>query len=261
MVTNKFLVSIVAFITIVPIVNSIYIDRANANPTKQESDAEIDQRKAQEVFRTPLSEFQRSQYGDSDETRLKLITRKWENIVDAAGLHTLLNKNKQAYTRLEFHFETGMSSSSIKELFAPENRTDLQRILRCNVVPLALSKANIPNGSTVVLKTMENSCTVTVKGRFIDEVIPEEETSEEPNGTECSYEGSIGGLPVRRCHATSRVITRKTGRMIRLKRDTVWIDGQISDERNNEKKRNGNYISYHINKMKMPPDLQLKYGR
>jgi hypothetical protein len=255
MSTTKFRIALAALLTLVPIVCNIQLDKAAANPTSQESDAELDRRKAQEVFNKKDVIWRR-------KIGITQISSDWQKTVDAAGLHTLLSKNKQPYTLLAFNFQLDMQTEDIKKLFAPENQADLQRILKCNIIPFTLSKANVPNGSTVVLKTMEDSCTVQVRGRFIDELRPEiKQTATVSNGTSCSTEGSIGGLPITRCSETTRPIYKETGRMIKFRSNTIWIDGVAIRNPDEEPSGNNTYIEYRTNKMKFPPDLQLKYGK
>ncbi len=261
MSTSKFRFAIAVLIALVSIGSNIQIDKADANPTTKESAAEIDspkdrlrqRHKAQEASIAP------SEQELKRDRKINQIADSWEKTVDAAGLHTLLNKNKEIYTLLKFDFYREMEISAIRKLFAPENQADLQRIVKCHVIPFRLLKTTIPNGSTVVLKTMENGCTAKVRGEFIEKLVPEENTTSQSNGTDCSYEGSIGGLPVRRCRETSRSVTRKTGRMITYSKTKIWIDGDRVDEDPNG--GGGMYIPYRIYKMKMPPDLQLKYGK
>ncbi|WP_310480988.1 hypothetical protein [Chamaesiphon sp. VAR_48_metabat_403] len=253
MFTSKFRIAIAVLIALVPIVSNIQLDKANANPTSTESAAEIDRRKTQELFSTPTEE---------DRRRYRIVSDaigSWEKTVDAAGLHTLLNKNKQIYTLLKFDFTREMEISTIRKLFTPENQADLQRIVKCHVIPFRLLKTTIPNNSTVVLKTMEDGCTVKVRGEFIEKLVPEEVATTVSNGTSCSYQGSIGGLPVTRCSETSRPVYKKTGKMITYRKTKIWIDGEQVDEAPNG--GGGMYIPYQIYKMKMPPDLQLKYGK
>jgi uncharacterized surface protein with fasciclin (FAS1) repeats len=190
MPTNKFRFAIAVLISLVSIVSNIQLDKADANPANKESAAETDRRRTQEVFSTPSEEERRR------DRKINQIADSWEKTVDAAGLHTLLNKNKQSYTLLRFDFKREMEMSAKRKLFAPENQTDLKRIVKCHVIPFTLSKTTIPNNSTVVLKTMEDGCTVKVRGEFVEELVPETETTSRSNGTDCSYEGSIGGLPV-----------------------------------------------------------------
>jgi uncharacterized surface protein with fasciclin (FAS1) repeats len=252
MSTNKFQFAIAVLISLVPIVSNIQIDKADANPANKESAAETDRRRTQELFSTPSEEERRR------NQKINQIADSWEKTVDAAGLHTLLNKNKEIYTLLKFDFHREMKTSDIRKLFAPENQADLQRIVKCHVIPFRLLKTTIPNNSTVVLKTMQDGCTVKVRGEFIEQLVPEEKTTSQSNGTDCSYEGSIGGLPVTRCRETSRSVTRKTGRLITYSKTKIWIDGDQVDEAPNG--GGGLYIPYKIYKMKMPPDLRLKYG-
>jgi hypothetical protein len=254
MSTTKFRIAIAALITLVPIVCNIQLDRADANPTNQESDAQLDRRKAQEVF-NKKDVIYRRKIGVTE------ISSDWQKTVDAAGLHTLLSKNKQPYTRLAFNFQLDMQREDIKKLFAPENQADLQRIVKCNIIPFTLSKANVPNGSTVVLKTMEDSCTVKVRGSFIDELRPEIKTTTVSNGTSCSTEGSIGGLPITRCRETSSPVYKETGRTIKFRANTIWIDDVAIRNPDEEPSGDKTYIQYRTTKMKFPPDLQLKYGK
>ncbi len=250
---NKFRFAIAALITLIQIVSNIQLDRADANPTNKESAAEIDRRKTQELFSTPSEEDLRR------NRQINQIADSWEKTVDAAGLHTLLNKNKEIYTLLRFDFYREMKMSAKRKLFAPENQADLRRIVKCHVIPFRLLKSTIPNGSTVVVKTMEDGCTAKVRGEFIETLVPEETTTSQSNGTDCSYEGSIEGIPIRRCRETSRSVTRKTGKMVLYSKTKIWMDGDEVNEAPNG--GGGMYIPYQIYKMKMPPDLQLKYGK
>jgi uncharacterized surface protein with fasciclin (FAS1) repeats len=252
MSTKKFRLAIAVLISLISIVINIHLDKANANPANKESAAETDRRRTQELFSTPSQEDLRR------DRKINQIVDSWEKTVDAAGLHTLLNKNKKIYTLLKFDFKREMEMSALRKLFAPENQADLQRIVKCHVIPFRLLKTTIPNNSTVILKTMENGCTAKVRGEFIENLVPEEETTNQSNGTDCSYEGSIGGLPVTRCRETSRSVTRKTGRMITYSKTKIWIDDDQVDEAPNG--GGGLYIPYQIYKMKMPPDLKIKYG-
>jgi hypothetical protein len=252
MPTNKFRFAIAVLISLVSIVSNIQLDKANANPANKESAAETDRRRTQEVFSTPSEEERRR------DRRINEIVDSWEKTVDAAGLHTLLNKNKEIYTLLKFDFKREMEMPALRKLFAPGNQADLKRIVKCHVIPFRLLKTTIPNNSTVVLKTMENGCTAKVRGEFVEKLVPEEKITSQSNGTDCSYEGSIEGIPIRRCRETSRSVTRKTGRMITYSKTKIWIDDDQVEEAPNG--GGGLYIPYQIYKMKMPPDLQIKYG-
>jgi hypothetical protein len=253
MFTNKFRFAIAVLISFVQIVSNIQLDKADANPANKESAAETDRRRTQELFSTLSEEELRR------DRKINQIVDSWEDTVDAAGLHTLLNKNKEIYTLLRFDFHREMEMSAIRKLFAPKNQADLQRIVKCHVIPFRLLKTTIPNNSTVVLKTMQDGCTVKVRGEFIEQLVPEEKTTSQSNGTECSYEGSIAGLPVTRCRDTSRSVTRKTGRMITYSKTKIWIDGDQVNEAPNG--GGGMYVPYKVYKMNMPPDLQLKYRK
>lgn len=252
MSTNKVRFAIAVLISLVSIVSNIQLNKADANPANKESAAETDQRRTQEVFSTPSEDELRQ------DRKINEIVDSWEKTVDAAGLHTLLNKNKEIYTLLKFDFKREMEMPALRKLFAPGNQADLKRIVKCHVIPFRLLKTTIPNNSTVMLKTMENGCTAKVRGEFVENLVPETETTSQSNGTDCSYEGSIEGIPIRRCRETSRSVTRKTGRMITYSKTKIWIDDDQVDEAPNG--GGGRYIPYQIYKMKMPPDLQIKYG-
>jgi hypothetical protein len=243
---NKFRFAIAALITLIQIVSNIQLDRADANPTNKESAAEIDRRKTQELFSTPSEEDLRR------DRKINQIADSWEKTVDAAGLHTLLNKNKEIYTLLRFDFYREMKMSAKRKLFAPENQADLQRIVKCHVIPFRLLKTTIPNGSTVVVKTMEDGCTAKVRGEFIEKLVPEETTTTLDYGTNPNCTGSL-------CRRELRTVTRKTGKMVLYSKTKIWIDGDEVNEAPNG--GGGMYIPYQIYKMKMPPDLQLKYGK
>jgi hypothetical protein len=243
---NKFRFAIAALITLIQIVSNIQLDRADANPTNKESAAEIDRRKTQELFSTPSEEDLRR------DRKINQIADSWEKTVDAAGLHTLLNKNKEIYTLLRFDFYREMKMSAKKKLFAPENQADLQRIVKCHVIPFRLLKTTIPNSSTVVVKTMEDGCTAKVRGEFIEKLVPEETTTTLDYGTNPNCTGSL-------CRRELRTVTRKTGKMVLYSKTKIWIDGDEVNEAPNG--GGGMYIPYQIYKMKMPPDLQLKYGK
>jgi uncharacterized surface protein with fasciclin (FAS1) repeats len=246
MSTNKFRFAIVVLISLIPIVTNIQLDKADANPAKKESAAETDRRRTQEVFSTPSEDELRR------DRKINQIADSWEKTVDAAGLHTLLNKNKEIYTLLKFDFHREMKMSAIRKLFAPENQADLQRIVKCHVIPFRLLKTTIPNNSTVVLKTMQDGCTVKIRGEFIEKLVPETETISQSNGTNCNYINST------QCGRIYNTVTRTTGRMITYSKTKIWIDDDQVDEAPNG--GGGLYIPYQIYKMKMPPDLQLKYG-
>jgi hypothetical protein len=243
---NKFRFAIAALITLIQIVSNIQLDRADANPTNKESAAEIDRRKTQELFSTPSEEDLRR------DRKINQIADSWEKTVDAAGLHTLLNKNKEIYTLLRFDFYREMKMSAKRKLFAPENQADLQRIVKCHVIPFRLLKTTIPNSSTVVVKTMEDGCTAKVRGEFIEKLVPEETTTTLDYGTNPNCTGSL-------CRRELRTVTRKTGKMVLYSKTKIWIDGDEVNEAPNG--GGGMYIPYQIYKMKMPPDLQLKYGK
>jgi hypothetical protein len=243
---NKFRFAIAALITLIQIVSNIQLDRADANPTNKESAAEIDRHKTQELFSTPSEEDLRR------DRKINQIADSWEKTVDAAGLHTLLNKNKEIYTLLRFDFYREMKMSAKRKLFAPENQADLQRIVKCHVIPFRLLKTTIPNSSTVVVKTMEDGCTAKVRGEFIEKLVPEETTTTLDYGTNPNCTGSL-------CRRELRTVTRKTGKMVLYSKTKIWIDGDEVNEAPNG--GGGMYIPYQIYKMKMPPDLQLKYGK
>jgi hypothetical protein len=156
--------------------------------------------------------------------------------------------------------QANVLADDVEKLFAPENQADLQRIVKCNVIPLKISKDTIPNGSEVELKSLEPSCSYKLKGLYVDTRVPERETLTTSNGTSCSVVGSVGDMPVRRCTPSQQSTSRETGRMVRVKSERFWVDNKEVDVRRG---RDGKNIQVGLRSrdLKMPPDLQLKYGK
>jgi uncharacterized surface protein with fasciclin (FAS1) repeats len=210
------------------------------------------------------------------------ITPSWEKTVDAAGLHSLLNQNQKAYTLFKPKFDKMTQScrpskpsgsltkvemqeqrsqcisakkDGVYKLFAIENQPDLQRVLRCHVVPQKIILKDLPDDKELTFETMEPGCTITVRAKH----------SQTPEMKEVGEE-------IRKCGMQSlgNVVCVATGRNIRYV-PTGKIENSTQLVVNNGKRRKfqtdeinkgvGNYIVYDsIDGVIIPPDLKSKYG-
>ena len=245
--------------------------------SSQTSAATIDRQMSDEA-RTPLS-------GTSFNFTVSFsIIRYWEKIVDVAGLHSLLNQNQKAYTLFEPRFDLMrqqhcipaqrsvsppnvpykqilqcMADAPHKEnflskLFAMENQPDLQRVLKCHVVPQKIILKDLPNDKELTFKTMEPGCTITLKAKHSQN--PEMKSVSEQTSN-CGMQGIGNVVCVPSGQITRSVRTGKTANRTELFFNGISKNFQ-TDEIN---KGVGNYIVYNsfIEGVILPPDLKGKY--
>jgi uncharacterized surface protein with fasciclin (FAS1) repeats len=256
------------------IVSSGAINAQQTNNSSQNSFASIDQQMSDNARKPPRgSSFY---YG---------LTRKiipsWETTVDAAGLHTLLNQNQKAYTLFKPGFDkiskgcypkrsrsltgleakveqqkisqcVGMSRKNLTSLFAIENQSDLQRVLKCHVVPQKIILKDLPNDKELIFRTMEPSCTITVRAKHSQ--IPEMRAIiEKTNGWDSSLNVRTTGqntryVPTGKIENYTQLFVNNSGTGGRFRTDEI-------------SKGVGNYITYDsFIGVIIPPDLKSKYG-
>jgi uncharacterized surface protein with fasciclin (FAS1) repeats len=253
------------------------INAQQIDSSSQTSAASIDRQMSDEA-RTPPR-------GSSFYFALKYkILRSWEKTVDAAGLHNLLNQNQKAYTLFKPDLDkmtqdcspprrsgslTKLEMEQIRQcisapredvlskLFAIENQPDLQRVLRCHVVPQKIMLKDLPNDKELTFKTMEPGCTITVRAKHSQ--APEMKAVVVGETRQCSMQG-IGNVV---CVATGRN-TRyvPTGKM--EYRTQLFVNNDSTGTRLETDviyKGGGNYVVYDsIGGVIIPPDLKGKYG-
>jgi hypothetical protein len=209
------------------------ISQARAIKLSQESSAALDKRMSEEA-RTPPR-------GSSFYYRLtRGIIPHWETTVDAAGLHTLLNQNPKAYTLFKPDFDK-MDRNVMAKLFALENQADLQRVLKCHVVPSKILLKNLPSLKEVTFAAMEKGCSF----KILVEHVKFKETTRYDNATGIVYN------PPR-----VRILNRTTLSINNYRRPGA---GTVDTDR--IPKGRGNYVQYDdISDVMMPPDLARKYA-
>lgn len=209
------------------------ISQARAVKLSQESSAELDRRMSEEARKPPN--------GSSFYYRLtRGIIPYWETTVDAAGLHTLLNQNPKAYTLFKPDFNK-MNRKALARLFALENQADLQRVLKCHVVPSKILLKNLPSLKEVTFAAMEKGCSF----KILVEHVKLEETTRYDVATGRTYN------PPR-----VRILNRTTLRINNYRRP-----GAGTVDTDTIPKGRGNYVQYDdIDEVMMPPDLARKYA-
>ncbi len=210
------------------------ISQARAVKLSQESSAALDRRMSEEA-RTPPR-------GSSFYYRLtRGIIPYWETTVDAAGLHTLLNQNPKAYTLFKPNFDK-MDRKMMAKLFALENQADLQRVLKCHVVPSKILLKDLPSLKEVTFVAMEKGCSF----KILVEHVKLEETTRYDVATGRTYN------PPR-----VRILNRTTLRINNYRRPGAGtFDTDIIP------KGKGNYVQYDeiSDEVMMPLDLARKYA-
>jgi uncharacterized surface protein with fasciclin (FAS1) repeats len=212
------------------------------------------------------------------------LTRKiipsWETTVDAAGLHSLLNQNQKAYTLFKPEFgkmnqscrpsKRSVSITKVEiqqmreclsaprenvlsKLFAIENQPDLQRVLKCHVVPQKIVLKDLPNDKELTFKTMEPGCTITVRAKHSQ--TPEMKEVVGAGTRRCNWDNS-------NCTTTPTTRYVKTGKI--ENRTQLFVNNDSTGKRfqtDEINKGGGNYIVYDsIDGVIIPPDLKGKYG-
>ena len=244
----------------------------------QSSSASIDQQMSEKARKPPR--------GSSFYYQLtRGIIPYWETTVDAAGLHTLLNQNPKAYTLFKPNF-SGLNQSCaprrsskpftneeldslrqcisapkrdvVSELFDVKNQSDLQRVLKCHVVPKKILLKDLPNDKDITFQTMEPGCTVTVRAKHLQ--VPEQKAVTQQNPRDCGLAG-IGRVVCTGTGETTRYVP--TGKILNLTDlfiNKIRVARSLPTDGIN--KGNGNYIEYDvIDGVTLPPDLQIKYAK
>jgi hypothetical protein len=227
---------------------SIYAQQVESS--SQGDSASIDRQKNDEA-RTPLG-------GSSFGYRLTKIINSWELTVDAAGLHTLLNQNQKTYTLFKPDFR---SIDQKYKLFDIKNQADLQRVLKCHVVPQKILLKDLPNDKKVTFQTMEPGCTITMRAKH--RMVRATKDIQVKITEYCSITSELG------CNTTTRdsVRTVYTGETY-SETDLVVNNVDPGPTLRNlfatntvGKSANGNYIEFDVTHYVMAPtDLAKKYS-
>jgi uncharacterized surface protein with fasciclin (FAS1) repeats len=256
------------------IISNGSINAQQTNDSSQNSAASID-RQMSDSARTPPR-------GSSFYYALtRKIIPSWETTVDAAGLHSLLNQNQKAYTLFKPEFgkmnqscRPSKRSGSItkveiqqmreclsaprenvlSKLFAIENQPDLQRVLKCHVVPQKIVLKDLPNDKELTFKTMEPGCTITVRAKHSQTPEMKQVVTEGMNM--CNWDNSI-------CNGRQQIIRYvPTGKI--ENRTQLFVNNDSTGKRfqtDEINKGGGNYIVYDsIDGVIIPQDLKSKYG-
>jgi uncharacterized surface protein with fasciclin (FAS1) repeats len=229
---------------------SIYAQQVESS--SQGSSASIDRQKSDEA-RTPLN-------GSSFGYTLNKIINSWELTVDAAGLHTLLNQNQKTYTLFKPDFR---SIDQKYKLFDIKNQADLQRVLKCHVVPQKILLKDIPNDKKVTFQTMEPGCTITMRAKHRMARVTKQVGV--ARGTiDCNYHISTGRTCTTGVTGVSTVYTGETYSETDLVVNNVDpgpISRNIFSTNTVGKSANGNYIEFDVTHYVMAPrDLAKKYS-
>jgi uncharacterized surface protein with fasciclin (FAS1) repeats len=262
---------IIGLICSLSIVSDEAINAQQMDNASQNSSANIDQQMSDTARKPPRG----SSFGFA-------LTRKiipyWETTVDAAGLHSLLNQNQKAYTLFKPNFAkmqqgcrptrrsralTKVEMQQIRQcisaprenvvakLFAIENQADLQRVLKCHVVPQKIMLKDLPNNKELTFKTMEPGCNITIRAKHFQN--PEMKVVVEKTNRCGGYGACIPG------QNTSYVPTGKIENQTQL-----FVNNDSTGKRfptDEINKGGGNYIVYDsIDGVIIPQDLKSKYG-
>jgi uncharacterized surface protein with fasciclin (FAS1) repeats len=256
------------------IISNGSINAQQPDDSSQTASASIDRQMSDRARTSPP--------GSSFSFQLKYnILPSWEKTVDAAGLHSLLNQNQKAYTLFNPKFDKMNRScypsrrlvpytkvemqqmrqctlapreDVVAKLFAIKNQPDLQRVLRCHIVPQKIILKDLPNDKEVTFQTMEPGCTITVRAKH-------SQTPEMREVGEETRKCGMQGFNVV-CVATGRNIRYVPTGKIENSTQLVVNNGERRKFQTDEiNKGDGNYIVYDsIDGVIIPPDLKGKYG-
>ena len=228
---------------------SIYAQQVESS--SQGSSASIDRQKSDEA-RTPLGG---SSFG---YTLSYKIINSWELTVDAAGLHTLLNQNQKTYTLFKPDFR---AIDQKYKLFDIKNQADLQRVLKCHVVPQKILLKDIPNDRKVTFQTMEPGCTITMQAKH--RMVRATKDIQVKITENCFFSSNLY------CNTATRDVVRTiyTGEtysetdLVVNNVDPGPVIRNIFTTNAVGRSANGNYIEFDVTHYVMaPPDLAKKYS-